>query len=310
MISQTKSRLIPTRIALIFWCVFIGVGAVFGATSMITDPTGKSLQMDLMLPYFQKLPFADILFQDYLFSGFALLIVNGISNLIAAVLLFARKKSGIVLGTTFGITLMLWICIQFYMFPANPLSISYFIFGFLQAITGYMAYVFYCQETFVCNEADYTKIGTDSKKLVVYFSRLGYTKKIALEEANNSGSKVLELHAKEPTQGTLGFWWCGRFGMHRWEMPIEEINEDLSQYDEVTICTPIWVFDISAPIRAFCALYANKLKNVRYVFVHHTNSSYEKCAIELDKILNVEHSSFKSITCKKGNYTKEVSYFV
>lgn len=45
---------------------------------MLLDPSGRALGMDAMLPYFQVLPFADVLF---------------------------------------GVTLMLWICIQFYMFP-------------------------------------------------------------------------------------------------------------------------------------------------------------------------------------------------
>ena len=79
---------------------------------MIIDPSGKTLHMDGMLPFFQVLPFSDLVFQDFLFSGYALLIVNGLTNLTAAVLLFRKKKIGILLGGIFGITLMLWICIQ------------------------------------------------------------------------------------------------------------------------------------------------------------------------------------------------------
>ena len=82
-------------------------------------------------------PFAKTLFQDFLFSGFALLIVNGLTNLTAAVLLLRRKKLGVILGGVFGVTLMLWICIQFYMFPLNFMSTAYFIFGLCQALTGY-----------------------------------------------------------------------------------------------------------------------------------------------------------------------------
>ncbi len=124
---------------LIFWTLFIGIGAVAGGLSMIIDPSGKTLHMDGMLPFFQKLPFADVLFRDFLFSGFALLIINGITNLTAAVLLLRRKKLGVILGTVFGVTLMLWICIQFYMFPLNFMSTAYFIFGLCQAITGFVA---------------------------------------------------------------------------------------------------------------------------------------------------------------------------
>ena len=139
--KKKTSRYDTARRWLIFWTLFIGLGAVVGGVSMIVDPSGKILQMDAMLPYFRVLPFADVLFRDYLFSGFALLIVNGATNLTAAVLLLRKKKLGVLLGGIFGVTLMLWICIQFYMFPLNVLSTVYFVFGLCQAVTGYAAWV-------------------------------------------------------------------------------------------------------------------------------------------------------------------------
>lgn len=78
------SRFAAARRWLIFWTLFIGLGAVGGAAAMLIDPTGKALGMDAMLPYFQVLPFADEVFQDFVFSGVALLIVNGLTNLAAA----------------------------------------------------------------------------------------------------------------------------------------------------------------------------------------------------------------------------------
>ena len=137
---MSKSRCSTARKWLIFWTLFIGIGAVAGGLSMIVDPSGKALHMDEMLPYFQKLPFAEALFQDFLFSGFALLVVNGLTNLTAAALLFRKKKIGVILGGIFGVTLMLWICIQFYLFPLNFMSSVYFVFGLCQAITGYAAW--------------------------------------------------------------------------------------------------------------------------------------------------------------------------
>ena len=82
---------------LLWWMLFIGIGAVGGAAMMLYDPSGKAMGMDALLPYFQVLPFADILFQNLIFSGIALLIVNGLSNLTAAVLLLQKRKSGVLL---------------------------------------------------------------------------------------------------------------------------------------------------------------------------------------------------------------------
>ena len=302
MQEKIKSRYKTARGFLIFWTLFIGLGAVGGAMGMLIDPSGKAMGMDAMLPYFQVLPFADVLFQNLTFSGIALLIVNGLTNLTAAILLILNKKVGVILGGVFGVTLMLWICIQFYMFPPNFMSTIYFIFGFLQAVTGYAAFVFRKQEEFTVSETDYPNIGTNERELVVYFSRMGYVKKQAYEVANASGAAVYEIKSTERTAGTLGFWWCGRFGMHRWAMPIEPINIDLTEFDKVTICTPIWVFALAAPVRSFCRAAAGKIKQVDYVIVHHTSGKYEKAAAEMDSLLGVAHSDLKSVRCRVGKF--------
>lgn len=290
------------RRVLIFWTLFIGIGAVAGAVGMLVDPSGKAMGMDAMLPYFQVLPFAKVLFNNFTFSGASLLIVNGITNLTATVLLFKNKKLGVILGGAFGITLMLWICIQFYIFPFNFMSTAFFIFGLCQAVTGYASYVFFKQDNFYFDESDYSNVGTDKSKLVVFFSRMGYTKKIAYETANATGADIYEIKATERIEGTLGFWWCGRFGMRRWEMPIEEITVDLSAYDEVTICSPIWVFSLSSPVRGFLRQAKGKIKKVNYIFVHYTNGKYKKAAKTADEIVGVKHNKLVNVRCRQGNF--------
>ena len=293
--EKTYSRYRPARRALLFWAIFIGIGAVAGSSAMLIDPSGGMMGMDAMLPYFQKLPFAEIVFQDFVFSGISLLIVNGISNLTAAGLLIANKRIGAVLGGVFGITLMLWICIQFYMFPLNFMSTAYFIFGFIQAITGYMTVVFYDQEHFTVSESDYPNIGSDPTKLVVYFSRMGYTKKRALEAADRTGAEIYEVRAAERTSGTLGFWWCGRYGMHRWAMPIEDIDVQLEKYDHVTVCSPVWVFNLCAPMREFCKKASGKIRSADYILVHHQKSLYANAADEMDRLLGPPPSAFAAV---------------
>lgn len=305
-IKKARSRFECARKWLIFWTLFIGFGAVFGAGCMLLDPSGRFMGMDAMLPYFQKLPFAEIVFQDFTFSGWALLIVNGISNLTAAALLFARKKSGIILGGVFGVTLMLWICIQFYMFPLNFMSTAYFFFGLAQAATGCAAWIFKKQESFFVNPAYYPNIGKNKKRLVVYFSRMGYVRKKAFEEANHTGAEIYEIKSTEKTEGTLGFWWCGRFGMHRWAMPIENISVNLSDYEHITICSPIWVFALAAPMRTFCKKAAGKIKEADYILVHHTGGRYENAAEEMDRLLGIRRAGLKSYRCHAGDF-KEIN---
>lgn len=304
--AKVRSRYGVARGLLIFWTLFVGVGAVAGAAAMLIDPSGKVMGMDAMLPYFVVLPFADVLFTNFTFSGISLLIVNGLTNLTAAVLLIMNKKAGSVLGGIFGVTLMLWICIQFYMFPANFMSTAFFIIGFCQAVTGYAACVFYKQEHFTVDESSYPNIGTSPDRLVVYFSRMGYAKKLAFEEANRTGAAVYEVKPTEKTDGTLGFWWCGRFGMHRWDMPVEDIGIDFSKAEHVVIVSPIWVFSLASPMRAFCRAVKDKVKNFDIILVHHTNGRYDNAAEEIDGLIGAKHAEFRSVRCRKGDY-KEIS---
>ena len=302
---KRHSRYRVARGWLLFWTLFIGLGAVAGALCMLIDPSGRIMGMDAMLPYFQKLPFAQVVFQDFTFSGWALLIVNGLTNLTAAALLLMDRRSGAVLGGVFGVMLMLWICIQFYMFPANFMDISFFLFGLAQAATGYAAWVFSRQEEFASYLRRYDRVGTNEKRLVVYFSRLGAVRQAALEEADRTGAQVFELRTSERTEGTLGFWWCGRFGMHRWEMPLKALPERLEDYDHVTICSPIWVFDLAAPVRAFCRQAAGRIREADYVLVHYQKLRYARVADEMDAMLGLRRTGLRSICFRRGRRVRE-----
>ena len=213
-----------------------------------------------------------------------------------------KSRLGVVLGGVFGVTLMLWICIQFYIFPLNFMSTLYFLFGLCQAATGYAAWIFLQQESFRVDPADYPHIGADPRRLVVCFSRMGYVRKQALAEADRTGAAVYEIRAAERTAGTLGFWWCGRYGMHRWPMPIEPVGLDLAAYDHVTICAPIWVFALAAPVRSFCMQAAGRIREADYLLVHHTRGRYENAAREMDALLGLTHTGFRTLQCHTGHY--------
>ncbi len=44
-------------------------------------------------------------------------------------------------------------------------------------------------------------------------------KKLAHESADRLCADIYEVKAAEKTDCTAGFWWCGRYGMHRWICP-------------------------------------------------------------------------------------------
>ena len=293
------------RVIILFWTFFVGIGAFVGGIAMLIQPDGSILRMESMLPYFQVLPYADVLFQNYIFPGIALIIVNGISNISAAILILLKKRIGYTLATIFGFTLMLWIIIQFVIFPMNALDIIYFTCGVLQLITGYIALVSYNQYYFKFNEADYKNINPKSKTLVVYFSRKGFSKRIAYEKADIQHANIVQLETTERTYGDLGFWWCGRFGMHKWPMKTLPLEIDLNKYEKVIIVTPIWVFKMCGPIRDFIIQNKEVLKNKEIeVIFNHFNPWLPKGAIkEIETYIQIK--SVTSLTTMLGHTFKK-----
>lgn len=294
-------RLKIFKVLLLILTIFVGVGAVFGGVCMLIEPDGRLVFLDTMLPYFQVLPFAEVLFQDYVFSGIMLILINGVTNLVATVLILKNKRSGYALGTVFGITLMLWISIQFVIFPFFAIDLVYFIIGALQVIIGYVALVSYNQENFAFNVEDYSDIDENSRTLVVYFSRKKYTKRIAYAKANELKANVCELKTKERTEGDLGFWWCGRFAIHGWGMELLPLGVNPDDYEKVVIVTPIWVFRICAPVRQFIMDNAQVLngKEVTVIF-NHFNPWLPKGAIkEVEKYIKV--AQIQSYTTRLGH---------
>ena len=165
--------------------------------------------------------------------------------------------------------------------------------------------VFERQARFDDGARDCAHIGENPRRLVVYFSRMGYVRRQALLEADRTGAQLYEIRSTERTEGTKGFWWCGRYGMHRWDMPIEPIGVDLTAYDHVTICSPIWVFALAAPVRAFCRQAKGKIREVDYILVHHTSGRYENAADEMDALLGLRRTGFKTIRCVTGRYSEK-----
>ena len=71
--------------------LFVGIGAVWGCVMMLIDPSGRMWGMEPLLPLMQGLPWAEIFFTNFIFSGIVLLCVNGITQLGTAYLIFKQS---------------------------------------------------------------------------------------------------------------------------------------------------------------------------------------------------------------------------
>ena len=147
------------------------------------------------------------------------------------------------------------------------------------------------------------------KTLVVYFSRKGYAKKLAEEAAARENADLLRLETSERTAGLLGFMWCGRFGMHRWEMPIKPYETDVSAYDRVIVVSPVWVFSVCAPVRAFLHQEKGRIRQVEYVLVHFSfPMRYTRTRAMMDALCGCTATRMESVVCQLGHVLRRREY--
>lgn len=137
--------------------------------------------------------------------------------------------------------------------------------------------------------------------LVVYFSRKGRTRRVAEALAKRERADIWELTTPEHTGGWLGFWWCGRFAMHRWPMAVDPVGADVASYDKVIVCSPVWVFGACAPVWAFLRTYAGQVRAADYVLVHFSlPMRYDRTAAAMDGALGVKHGRLLSVAAPWG----------
>ena len=55
-------------------------------------------------------------------------------------------------------------------------------------------------------------------------------------------------------------------------------------------------------MRSFCAQAAGKIKEVDYILVHHQSGTYENAADEMDRLLGLKRTGFRSVRCREGRY--------
>ena len=115
--------------------LFIGIGAVVGAMMMWIDPSGQSWGGEQLLePLRYKLPWLSVFFKDFIPSGFLLLVVNGLPQLIAAFLLFKKRRYAPHAVLACGIILMLWIVLEWLIWGFNAMSNIYFVIGLVESV--------------------------------------------------------------------------------------------------------------------------------------------------------------------------------
>jgi flavodoxin len=151
------------------------------------------------------------------------------------------------------------------------------------------------------------------KTLVIYYSKTGNTKRVAMDIAAGLGADVEEIIDKKNRAGILNWFLSGRDGMKKLGTEIAELAKDPAQYDLVIAGSPVWGWNIVPAVRTYLEKNKDKIKSYAF-FVTSGNTDSQKLAGYFQEIMNQEpqaHTGFSTPELKdKNNYDRKVSEFV
>jgi flavodoxin len=100
--------------------------------------------------------------------------------------------------------------------------------------------------------------------LVVYFSRTGYTRRIAEEIAGAAGADVEGVEEPRSRSGMLGYFRSAREALRGAPVEIRARKLDPRDYDLLVIGTPVWASHVCSPIRTYITAHRSDLPRVAF----------------------------------------------
>ncbi len=147
------------------------------------------------------------------------------------------------------------------------------------------------------------------KKLVIFYSKSGTTKKVGEEIADALKADTEEIIDLRNRSGPIGYLTAGRDAMKNIKTEIKELKNNPTKYDIIIIGTPIWGWTVTPAIRTLLSLY--KTKKVAF-FCTMGGSGHEKAFAEMEKLSSkpVATMHIKTAEMKDGSYKDKVKEFV
>ncbi len=97
--------------------------------------------------------------------------------------------------------------------------------------------------------------------LVVYYSKIGHTRKIAQDIAQQMDVDLEEITDLDERGGTLGFLKAIKVSITKKEAKISEIKRIPSKYDLVIMGSPIWGGNITPALRTYINKYGDSIQS-------------------------------------------------
>ena len=150
------------------------------------------------------------------------------------------------------------------------------------------------------------------KILVVFYSRSGYTRKVAENIAAACEADMEEILDLRPRKGLFGYF---RSGYEASKMKLAEIKPTVANpenYDELVLGGPVWAGKMASPIRTYITRHCGKAKAIA-LFCTYGGSGAEKVLRGMAQLCNKQALASIAITddeIKKQRYRDKLEKLV
>lgn len=144
--------------------------------------------------------------------------------------------------------------------------------------------------------------------LLIYYSRTGFTKKVAEELVAKWKCNVEVIEDVKSRGGIFGYMRSGYEALHQKLPDIMPIQKDPSQYKLVVIGTPVWAGNIPSPVRTYLTKYRNKFKRIAF-FCTYGGSGADKVFNDMAQLCVNKPIATMAITdneIKKEEYKEKI----
>lgn len=111
------------------------------------------------------------------------------------------------------------------------------------------------------------------KALVVFYSRTGNTKKVGESIASGLKCDIEEIIDMKDRSGILGYMLAGMDSSLKRSSAIKDIQRDAASYDIVIIGSPVWAWNVPAPLRSYLSEEKDNFRKVAFFCTMDGNDS-------------------------------------
>jgi flavodoxin len=123
-----------------------------------------------------------------------------------------------------------------------------------------------------------------SAGIVVYVTRTGHARELALVLGQQLGYPVAEIQDLVSRSGFIGWLRSGSQAAKKLATPISDPKADLSQVSTVVLVQPVWASAVVPPLRTWLENHRSELSHKKIALLNsHLGSPLEKLRVSFEK---------------------------